>query len=253
MRAEDLLADLGCVDLVTFAQSFHWMERLKVARVVPGMLLPGGSCVHVHATTHRGDSSVDPLPRPRPPYEKIDARAAPHYRTAPQETCPRSFVSRGLLDWLVSRWHAGRWSNDRSTMSSRRRSRCQARRRTCSDSVAQSSKPNSGNSFRRHQTTASSVSASVTSPSTCGGRAQIPASPAARVASGLSPRPSALTGAKAVALLGNGSFGASSRRNHSALAERARPVVVFQLTGWCCWVPTWDGGRSGSASAKRWR
>lgn len=73
MRGEDLPADLGCFDLVTFAQSFHWMEREKVAAVVREMLRAGGSCVHVHATTHRGDSSVDALSRPRPPYEAIDA------------------------------------------------------------------------------------------------------------------------------------------------------------------------------------
>ena len=73
MRAEDLPADLGCFDLVTFAQSFHWMERLRVATIVRKMLRAGGSCVHVHATTHRGDASVDVLPRPRPPYEEIDA------------------------------------------------------------------------------------------------------------------------------------------------------------------------------------
>ncbi len=72
MRGEDLPADLGPVDLVTFAQSFHWMERLQVAQIVREMLLPRGHCVHVHATTHRGDLSVDPLPRPRPPYEEID-------------------------------------------------------------------------------------------------------------------------------------------------------------------------------------
>jgi SAM-dependent methyltransferase len=73
MRGEDLPADLGSADLVTFAQSFHWMDRLQVAGIVRDMLVPGGSCVHVHATTHRGDASVDPLPRPRPPYEEIEA------------------------------------------------------------------------------------------------------------------------------------------------------------------------------------
>jgi SAM-dependent methyltransferase len=72
LRGEDLPADLGSMELVTFAQSFHWMERLRVAAIVREMLSPTGSCVHVHATTHRGDSSVDALPRPRPPYEQIN-------------------------------------------------------------------------------------------------------------------------------------------------------------------------------------
>ena len=53
MRAEDLPADLGTVDLVTFAQSFHWMDRLQVATIVRGMLTPNGCCIHVHATTPR--------------------------------------------------------------------------------------------------------------------------------------------------------------------------------------------------------
>lgn len=71
IRAEQLPGDLGAFDLVTFAQSFHWMERDRVAAIVRRMLRPGGACVHVHATTSRGDASSDPLPRPRPPYEQI--------------------------------------------------------------------------------------------------------------------------------------------------------------------------------------
>jgi SAM-dependent methyltransferase len=71
IRAEQLPGDLGAFDLVTFAQSFHWMERERVAAAVRGMLREGGACVHVHATTNRGDSSSDPLPRPRPPYAQI--------------------------------------------------------------------------------------------------------------------------------------------------------------------------------------
>jgi SAM-dependent methyltransferase len=73
LRGEQLPADLGAFDLVTFAQSLHWMKRGEVLQVVRTMLRPGGACVHVHATTNRGDESVDPLPRPRPPYAEIDA------------------------------------------------------------------------------------------------------------------------------------------------------------------------------------
>ena len=71
MLAEELPADLGSFDLVTFAQSFHWMNRPQVAHTVRGMLAPNGVCVHVHATTHRGDASEDPLPLPRPPHAEI--------------------------------------------------------------------------------------------------------------------------------------------------------------------------------------
>jgi SAM-dependent methyltransferase len=73
MRAEELPADLGRFALVTFAQSFHWMDRPKVASAVHGMLERGGACVHLQATTHRGDSSDDDLDHPRPPYDRIDA------------------------------------------------------------------------------------------------------------------------------------------------------------------------------------
>ena len=72
MRAEDLPGEFLGVELVTFAQSFHWMQQRRVARIACDMLRPAGRCVHVHATTHRGDASVDALPRPRPPYEQID-------------------------------------------------------------------------------------------------------------------------------------------------------------------------------------
>jgi hypothetical protein len=37
------------------------------------MLEPGGACIHVQATTHRGDSSDDALEHPRPPHAEIDA------------------------------------------------------------------------------------------------------------------------------------------------------------------------------------
>lgn len=72
LRAEELPADLGSFRVVTFAQSFHWMDRLLVARQVREMLGPGGAWVHIGATTHRGVEGDDPLPRPRPPWQRID-------------------------------------------------------------------------------------------------------------------------------------------------------------------------------------
>jgi SAM-dependent methyltransferase len=92
MRAEDLPADLCEFDLITFAQSFHWMERLKVATIARKMLRPGGSCVHVHALTHRGDSSLDPLPHPRPPYDEIDSLVRSYL--GPRRRAGRSVVPR---------------------------------------------------------------------------------------------------------------------------------------------------------------
>ncbi|WP_410638973.1 class I SAM-dependent methyltransferase [Amycolatopsis sp. lyj-346] len=51
-RAEELPAGLGRFRLVTFAQSFHWLDRPRVAAAVHGMLAPDGVCAHVHASTH---------------------------------------------------------------------------------------------------------------------------------------------------------------------------------------------------------
>jgi SAM-dependent methyltransferase len=67
LRAEDLPADLTEIRVATFAQSFHWMDRPRVASVVRRMLVPGGALVHVSATTHEGVASDAVLPHPQPP------------------------------------------------------------------------------------------------------------------------------------------------------------------------------------------
>ena len=71
LRAEELPADLGTFRLVTFAQSFHWMDRPRVAAAVRGMVAAGGACAHVHATTHQGVEGAVALPHPRPPHSAI--------------------------------------------------------------------------------------------------------------------------------------------------------------------------------------
>ncbi len=76
LRAEELPADLGTFRLVTFAQSFHWMDQALVADRVRGMLTPDGAWVHVGATTHRGVEGADQLPHPRPPWADIDTLVA---------------------------------------------------------------------------------------------------------------------------------------------------------------------------------
>ena len=47
MRAEELPADLGSFRVITFASSFHWMDRPVVADAVRDMLEPGGAVVQV--------------------------------------------------------------------------------------------------------------------------------------------------------------------------------------------------------------
>ena len=46
LRAEELPHALGSFLVVTFAASFHWMDRLLVARTVKDMLDPEGVVVH---------------------------------------------------------------------------------------------------------------------------------------------------------------------------------------------------------------
>ena len=70
--AEDLPAGLGTFRVATFAQSFHWMDRDRVAAAVFAMLEPGGAFVQV-STSMDGAADADPLPQPRPPREAIAA------------------------------------------------------------------------------------------------------------------------------------------------------------------------------------
>jgi len=72
-RGEDLPADLGAFQVATFGQSFHWMDRPRVAAIAFGMLEPGGAFVHV-ADVKENRATIDPdLPYPEPPYAAIDA------------------------------------------------------------------------------------------------------------------------------------------------------------------------------------
>lgn len=72
LRAEELPADLPRPTLVTFAQSFHWMDRPRVSAAVRRMLVAGGALVHVGATTHRGVDGDTALRYPRPPAAAVD-------------------------------------------------------------------------------------------------------------------------------------------------------------------------------------
>ena len=59
MRAEELPASLGSFQVVSFGQSFHWMDRPRVAAAVRDMLDPGArssrltSGIPAHRTSHR--------------------------------------------------------------------------------------------------------------------------------------------------------------------------------------------------------
>lgn len=55
-RAEALPAGLGLFRVVIFGNSFHWMDRPRVARAVRAMLTPDGAVVQVDAPGYRPDA-----------------------------------------------------------------------------------------------------------------------------------------------------------------------------------------------------
>jgi SAM-dependent methyltransferase len=76
-RAEALPAGLGSFRVVTFAASFHWMDRPRVASAVATMLGPGGAVVQVDAPAYRpedlsAESQRGSLPFPPPPDDALD-------------------------------------------------------------------------------------------------------------------------------------------------------------------------------------
>ena len=76
-RAEALPAGLGSFRAVTFAASFHWMDRPLVASAVARMLDPGGAVVQIDAPGYRPDeleaeTRRGSLPFPPPPDAAID-------------------------------------------------------------------------------------------------------------------------------------------------------------------------------------
>jgi SAM-dependent methyltransferase len=46
-RAESLPLNLGTFDLITMAQSFHWMDRARVLDILHAMLRDGGALAHI--------------------------------------------------------------------------------------------------------------------------------------------------------------------------------------------------------------
>jgi SAM-dependent methyltransferase len=90
LRAEELPAGLGQYRVISFAQSFHWMDQLPVARAALTMLEDAGACVHVHAITHQGVDSDTVLPHPRPPRSAIDELVERYLG-------PRTRIGKGFL------------------------------------------------------------------------------------------------------------------------------------------------------------
>ena len=73
MRAEELPGALGTFRVITFGQSFHWMDRGRVAAVVHPMLEPDGAVVQVDLWHARPPDHEQPRGRyPAVPEAAID-------------------------------------------------------------------------------------------------------------------------------------------------------------------------------------
>ncbi len=70
LRAEELPAGLGSFRLAVLAQSFHWMDRERVASAVHDMLEPGGAFVHLNTVVAQ-PPEPPPMPFPEPPLDDM--------------------------------------------------------------------------------------------------------------------------------------------------------------------------------------
>ncbi len=71
-RGEDLSPQRGPFRVATMAQSFHWMDRERVAALLGQTLIAQGALAYVNAMTHRGVDGTVALLHPRPPWQQID-------------------------------------------------------------------------------------------------------------------------------------------------------------------------------------
>jgi SAM-dependent methyltransferase len=88
--AEELPAGLGTFRVITFAASFHWMDRPRVAAAAREMLDPGGAVVHVDNRHQDGVAPPAAAPHPPPPDDAIDdlvRRYLGPHRRAGQGVC----------------------------------------------------------------------------------------------------------------------------------------------------------------------
>ena len=73
LRAEELPAGLGTFRVITFAQSFHWMDRPKVAAAARAMVEPDGAVVQVDPGRDGPGGDTTAGPHPAVPFQEIDS------------------------------------------------------------------------------------------------------------------------------------------------------------------------------------
>jgi SAM-dependent methyltransferase len=71
-RAEELPSGLGNFRVATFGQSFHWMDRPRVAAIIRDLLEPSGAFVQVADVKEPPTPPAHDPPHPHPPYDAIE-------------------------------------------------------------------------------------------------------------------------------------------------------------------------------------
>ena len=106
-RAEALPAGLGTFRAATFAASFHWMDRPKVAVAVRSMLEPGGAAVQIGTRAYRSpvEDAIDEL---RVRYLGSDKRAGKSIRNTSPSGEDEVFQAAGFLPMEVGTVPDGR-------------------------------------------------------------------------------------------------------------------------------------------------
>lgn len=99
LRAEALPAGLGTFRVITFAQSFHWMDRPKVAAAVRAMIEPNGAVVQIDPGRDGVAGHTATGPHPVVPFEEID-RLRRHYLGPDRRVLDRT--TEDLVAWVFS-------------------------------------------------------------------------------------------------------------------------------------------------------
>jgi SAM-dependent methyltransferase len=95
-RGEDIpTLDLGTFKLVTFGQSFHWMDREQVAEAVYDLLEPGGALALI---SHAREGRPQPAGPGYPPIPHVAIRAL-----IERYLGPRRRAGQGFSSWPTER------------------------------------------------------------------------------------------------------------------------------------------------------
>lgn len=102
-RAEALSPALGLFRLITFGQSFHWLDREQVAVTVPRLLERDGAVAHI-SDWKEPFAQPDDLPFPIPPYDEMRELIRQYLGTVPR--AGQGFLRYGSASGEAAVFHA---------------------------------------------------------------------------------------------------------------------------------------------------